>query len=98
MQDTTLLIHFFGPKGNDVLRYADFSRLELNLNGLIVNITSNSEVNNLACTCTCTKDALTTTWPILFWRAVDSLDFCQLIMFKIMDYAFYGCQMPPSNI
>ena len=54
MQDTTLLIHFFGPKGNAVLRYDDFSRLELNLNGLIVNITSNSEVNNLACTCTST--------------------------------------------
>jgi hypothetical protein len=80
VQDTTLMIHFFGRKGDDVLKYDDFSRLELNLNGLLVNIPSNSKDNNLACTCTCTYDALATTWPIPSWRAVDSLDFCQLFM------------------
>ncbi|XP_076117160.1 calcium uptake protein 3, mitochondrial-like isoform X5 [Mytilus galloprovincialis] len=36
--DTTLLIHFFGPKGNDTMQYDDFSRFMENLQAEVIEL------------------------------------------------------------
>ena len=38
IQDTTLLIHFFGKRGNDVLRYDDFFRFMSNLQAEVIEL------------------------------------------------------------
>ncbi|KAK3586350.1 hypothetical protein CHS0354_027317 [Potamilus streckersoni] len=38
VQDTTLLIHFFGPKGQDVLKYEDFHRFMENLQSEVLEL------------------------------------------------------------
>ncbi|KAL3878545.1 hypothetical protein ACJMK2_030885, partial [Sinanodonta woodiana] len=38
VQDTTLLVHFFGPKGGDVLKYEDFHRFMENLQSEVLEL------------------------------------------------------------
>ena len=38
IQDTTLLIHFFGKRGNDVLKYDDFNRFVVNLQSEVIEL------------------------------------------------------------